>query len=250
MIYVSRIGLLTLALALVATVTFAAAEAEEAAAAEKEMVLDPTTGEMITAPEYGGTLIYGRTGTGEHCDAWANSGWSHHFVGVVTEQLTIANWGSRPKRGRPAGLFLSVVHHEGTVGGALGSAGCDHLHRAHPSRRSLARQGTDERSRADRQRRRVQLSSHARARQRLQRSLAARRPIPQDGIGDGHRRVDGGLQAGGAGLRLAPEAGSPIRRWIRAAQHVDCLDLPAGGHPGARRHPGLHEPGGHRADGV
>ena len=57
------------------------------------MVLDPTTGEMITAPEYGGTLIYGRTGTGEHCDAWANSGWSHHFVGVVTEQLTIANWG-------------------------------------------------------------------------------------------------------------------------------------------------------------
>ena len=93
MIHVSRIGLLTLAFALVATVTFAAAEAEEAAAAEKEMVLDPTTGEMITAPEYGGTLIYGRTGTGEHCDAWANSGWSHHFVGVVTEQLTIANWG-------------------------------------------------------------------------------------------------------------------------------------------------------------
>ena len=88
-----RLMLLPLAFALVATVTFAAAEAEEAAAAEKEMVLDPTTGEMITAPEYGGTLIYGRTGTGEHCDAWANSGWSHHFVGVVTEQLTIANWG-------------------------------------------------------------------------------------------------------------------------------------------------------------
>ena len=54
--YLSKIGLLTLALALVATVTFAAAESEEAAAAEKEMVLDPSTGEMVEAPRYGGTL--------------------------------------------------------------------------------------------------------------------------------------------------------------------------------------------------
>ena len=88
-----RLMLLPLAFALAATVAFAAADSEEAAATEKEMVLDPTTGEMITAPEYGGTITYGRTGTGEHCDAWANSGWSHHFVGVVTEQLTIADWG-------------------------------------------------------------------------------------------------------------------------------------------------------------
>ena len=29
---------------------------DSAAAAEKEMVLDPTTGKMVTAPEYGGTL--------------------------------------------------------------------------------------------------------------------------------------------------------------------------------------------------
>ena len=63
--YVFRIGLLTLALALVATVTFASGESDQpAAAAEKEMVLDPSTGEMVTAPEYGGTLTYGRTGTG------------------------------------------------------------------------------------------------------------------------------------------------------------------------------------------
>ena len=34
----------------------AGAEEEPAAAAEKEMVLDPTTGKMVTAPEYGGTL--------------------------------------------------------------------------------------------------------------------------------------------------------------------------------------------------
>ena len=32
------------------------AEEEPAAAMEKEMVTDPTTGEMVTAPEYGGTI--------------------------------------------------------------------------------------------------------------------------------------------------------------------------------------------------
>ena len=34
----------------------AAAQEEPAAAMEKEMVTDPTTGEMVTAPQYGGTL--------------------------------------------------------------------------------------------------------------------------------------------------------------------------------------------------
>ena len=52
-----RLMLLPLALALVATVTFASGESDQpAAAAEKEMVLDPTTGKMVTAPEYGGTI--------------------------------------------------------------------------------------------------------------------------------------------------------------------------------------------------
>ena len=91
--YVFRIGFLTLVLALVATVTFASGESDQpAAAAEKEMVLDPSTGEMVEAPQYGGTLIYGRTGTDEHPDAWANGGWAHHMTGVVTDQLGIADW--------------------------------------------------------------------------------------------------------------------------------------------------------------
>ena len=91
--YVFRIGLLTLALALVATVTFASGESDQpAAAAEKEMVLDPSTGEMVTAPEYGGTLTFGVVAMGEHPDAWANSGWSRMFVGMVTEQLAIVDW--------------------------------------------------------------------------------------------------------------------------------------------------------------
>ena len=54
-----RLMLLPLAFALVAAVTFANGEGEEAVAAEKEMVRDPATGEMVTAPEYGGTLTFG-----------------------------------------------------------------------------------------------------------------------------------------------------------------------------------------------
>ena len=53
----------TFAVALVLTLTAtglwaAGADEEPAAAAEKEMVLDPTTGEMVEAPRYGGTLTY------------------------------------------------------------------------------------------------------------------------------------------------------------------------------------------------
>ena len=54
-----RLMLLPLAFALVATVTFASPAGEDdaaAAATEKPMVTDPTTGKMVTAPEYGGTL--------------------------------------------------------------------------------------------------------------------------------------------------------------------------------------------------
>ena len=54
-----RTVVLTLALVLVATVTFASAADEDAgAAAEREMVMDPSTGKMVTAPEYGGTLTF------------------------------------------------------------------------------------------------------------------------------------------------------------------------------------------------
>ena len=46
-------------LAIAATGAWAGGEEEQPAAAmEKEMVLDPTTGKMVTAPEYGGTLTF------------------------------------------------------------------------------------------------------------------------------------------------------------------------------------------------
>ena len=60
--YVMRTSLAVLCgLALSATGLWAAAAEEAPAAAmEKEMVTDPTTGEMVTAPEYGGTITYAR----------------------------------------------------------------------------------------------------------------------------------------------------------------------------------------------
>ena len=45
-----------LLLVLTATGLWAAAAEEGAAAADKKYVTDPTTGEVVVAPEYGGTL--------------------------------------------------------------------------------------------------------------------------------------------------------------------------------------------------
>ena len=89
-----RTLVLALALALVATVTFASPAGEEeapAAAMDKEMVLDPTTGEMVTAPEYGGTLTLGYKGMLNSWDPY--SGWPDPPVMGVLEKLAIANWG-------------------------------------------------------------------------------------------------------------------------------------------------------------
>ena len=82
-----------LALSLAATGLWAAAASEEpAAAVEKEMVLDPSTGEMVEAPQYGGSVTYGRPNYGEHTDAWFIGGWATHYVSEVVEKLVIVNW--------------------------------------------------------------------------------------------------------------------------------------------------------------
>ena len=81
-------------LALTATGLWAGAASEEepAAAMEKEMVRDPATGKVVTAPEYGGTITYGRTGTAEHSDVWYMSGWAYHYIALVNEKLALGDW--------------------------------------------------------------------------------------------------------------------------------------------------------------
>ncbi len=87
-----RLMVLPLAFALVATVTFAAPAGEEAAAAENEMVLDPTTGEMISAPEYGGTFTYALKEEPASTDVVVSGVWGGSIVNVVVEMPTIQDW--------------------------------------------------------------------------------------------------------------------------------------------------------------
>ena len=86
-----RLLLMTLAFALVATVTFAAAEGEEAAATEKEMVVDPSTGEMVTAPEYGGTIRAIMNFKPEGIDPYFRYS-AGVIIGLVNEKLGVGDW--------------------------------------------------------------------------------------------------------------------------------------------------------------
>ena len=79
-------------LVLAATGAWAAAAQEEPAAAmEKEMVTDPTTGEMVTAPQYGGTLTFATMLEPPSADTlvYGSAGLA---IGGVAEQLVIPNW--------------------------------------------------------------------------------------------------------------------------------------------------------------
>ena len=82
------------ALVLVLTATglwAAAAEEQPAAVAEKEMVLDPTTGKMVTAPEYGGTITWGaKASYDEITDPWW--GGAAHVISGVNEPLAVSDW--------------------------------------------------------------------------------------------------------------------------------------------------------------
>ena len=86
-----RLLLLPLVFALVATVTFAAGEGEEAAAAEKEMVVDPSTGEMVTAPEYGGTIRAIMNFKPEGIDPYFRYT-AGGLIGLVNEKLGVGDW--------------------------------------------------------------------------------------------------------------------------------------------------------------
>ena len=70
------------------------AEEEPAAAADKQYVTDPTTGKVVSAPEYGGTLTAGNTstiGSGGPNDPYFGNPWGP--ATAVNERLGIGNWG-------------------------------------------------------------------------------------------------------------------------------------------------------------
>ena len=61
--------------------------------AGQNMVTDPTTGLIVTAPQYGETLTIGRSWLAEHPDARFNGARSTHYIGLVNEKLGIGDWG-------------------------------------------------------------------------------------------------------------------------------------------------------------
>ncbi len=61
------------------------------AAAQKKYVTDPTTGKVVSAPEYGGTITWANSYNPRTSDSWFSHG-THPTSGVV-ERLAIADWG-------------------------------------------------------------------------------------------------------------------------------------------------------------
>ena len=62
-----------------------------AAAADKKYVTDPTTGKVVVAPQYGGSIAQGWPGIGEHADTWWGGG-ARELVTLVLEKMGIADW--------------------------------------------------------------------------------------------------------------------------------------------------------------
>ena len=79
-------------LLLTLTLMVAALGVSSAVAADKKMVKDPTTGKMVQAPEYGGTLTYAERIEPPGTDPYSQ-GHGPRAVDAVSEKLAIANWG-------------------------------------------------------------------------------------------------------------------------------------------------------------
>ena len=84
---------LVLVLSLAATGLWAAgAEEEPAAAADKKYVTDPTTGNVVVAPEYGGTLTFTKRSWPANTDTLAGGRWASQLVFAVLDKPAIADW--------------------------------------------------------------------------------------------------------------------------------------------------------------
>ena len=72
-----------------------AAEEEPAAAMEKEMVTDPATGKVVTAPEYGGTLTYPYKAVSDTSDPFITGHPVELLIGTVNEKARLGGLGNR-----------------------------------------------------------------------------------------------------------------------------------------------------------
>ena len=58
----------------------------------KSYVTDPSTGKVVTAPEYGGTLTYPYDLVANNTDPYLRGGYSGWIIVTVNEKLGIADW--------------------------------------------------------------------------------------------------------------------------------------------------------------
>ena len=63
-----------------------------AVGAEKKTVTDPSTGEVVSAPEYGGTITWAARNQAANSDPWHVGGWAPHFISGVNEALAFTDW--------------------------------------------------------------------------------------------------------------------------------------------------------------
>ena len=88
---------MTFAIALVLVMTAtglwaAGAEEEPAAAADKKYVTDPSTGKVVVAPEYGGTITFARKDEPAGPDTVISGMWAQAYVAGVNEKLAWPDW--------------------------------------------------------------------------------------------------------------------------------------------------------------
>ncbi len=76
------------------------------AAAEKKYVTDPTTGKVVSAPEYGGTLTFARKEEAAGPDTVISGMWAMAYVSGVLEKLAIGDWAT--PRDKYDFMFLNV----------------------------------------------------------------------------------------------------------------------------------------------
>ncbi len=86
-----------------------------AVAAEKEMVMDPSTGEMVEAPRYGGTFTQVQKCEAQrNADPWFSS--AAQTIGGVIEKLSIGNWVlDRDEFNFNPGFFIPVSARTGAL---------------------------------------------------------------------------------------------------------------------------------------
>ena len=140
-VQITRTFAVALVLVLTATGLWAspAAEQEPAAAMEKEMVTDPTTGEMAEAPRYGGTITYVISNEGDNADVLVAGPWGGMFINGVLEKLSAPNWGiDRTEYDFTAVNATPLFALTGQTGGKLVAARPADVYRQSPPRRSLA----------------------------------------------------------------------------------------------------------------